>query len=136
MPIRIPTPTYTVDVGPDARQIVNEAAESMEDWIKTSVEGLRKQTTDELQQIKGELEQEIDKLQNEYDESLEADRLKIEGFDQRLEDLKATLPTADQEKIQQVRDYLKEREERWKKLGANAVKVAKSAAKKVGGLPI
>ena len=133
-------PTLDPALSREAQALVNSAYQSMSGWIDENVDNLLKKTSDELTNLSGELEVHVEGLRAEIrDDHKELDRI-LAGF--KPPDLEGL--TKEQRKqiaalrkeATELRQWLEEREEKWRRRGAAVAKVIESTAHKVLGISV
>jgi len=136
MPIgRIERPeTLDPNLSAEAEQVVQEASGAMMKWIDGAVDKLSQDMDKQLEAAAKGLEDQALVMEKDYEEAGE----RLTRLVAEINASKASL-TPDtskavvaewQKKIEEARDWLKKREERWKGAGRDAIKVAVATAKK------
>ena len=127
------------DLSQEAVAIAREAEAPLRQWIKESVEDLKKEFDGKVAAAAAAFESETKEMASDYEKiGTELTKLVAE-----LNKIKTNLPpgtnpdllTASKEAADGVKSYLEKREQQWKGAGAAAVKALWTAKTAVTGIP-
>jgi hypothetical protein len=127
------------DLSQEAEMVVQEAAAPLRQWMDDSIDKLHKEFSGKIDEAAKNLEQEAKEISADL-EKLGKD---LEALVSEIENIKLNLPpgsnpqlvAASKQAVAEMKDYLAQREKKWKGAGATVVKALMTAKTAMTGIP-